>query len=156
MRIRTVRRKYWQRNLEKCDMHMILIKVDCHGCSQMLCGLSSWLLLVTVRVLWLTAGDSYLIHEVFISPHHWIGHIYSTLCCTTFQHSICFLASEWCNNLHSFTFHTHLIGCILRLDAFNGVTIVDQVCITSRSYFGYFHYCFYFYTTTTTGCLDLA
>ena len=36
---------------KKCDMHMILIKIDCYGCFQMLCGLSIWSLLAAVRVI---------------------------------------------------------------------------------------------------------
>ena len=45
MRIRTDMRKYCQRNLEKkCDIYMIIIKIDCCDCSQMLCSLSIWML----------------------------------------------------------------------------------------------------------------
>ena len=43
MRIRTDMRKYCQRNLEKkCEMYMIIIKIDCCGHPQMLCSLSIW------------------------------------------------------------------------------------------------------------------
>ena len=43
MRIRSDMRKYCQRNFrKKCDMYMIIIKIDCCGHPQMLCSLSVW------------------------------------------------------------------------------------------------------------------